>query len=149
MPEAVLQILKYFFLFLIFLFLARAVKAMLLEISGPKKASPVQRTPEVQRIRTAKPPSKLVVTPEGGSSKTYDIADELIIGRADKCQVILTDRYASQVHARVFRKDENIFLEDMGSTNGTRLNKRKVTSATPVTTKDSARIGNTELEFRR
>ena len=151
MPEAVLQILKYLFLFLIFLFLARAVKAMFLEISGPKRASSPRVSPvnEVAKIRSSKPPNRLVVTADGSAPKTYDISDELIIGRADKCQVVLGDQYASQIHARVFRKDQLVFIEDMGSTNGTRLNKRKLTAPTPVSRGDAARIGNTELEFRR
>ena len=42
MPEAVLDILKYFFLFLIFLFLARAVKAMFLEISALNFQIPIR-----------------------------------------------------------------------------------------------------------
>ena len=151
MPEAILQIMKYLFLFLIFLFLARAVKAMFLEISGPKRPAAQRTSPvnEAVRIKSNKPPNRMVVVADGLPPKTYDISDELIIGRAEKCQVVLTDQYASQIHARVFRKDEMVFVEDMGSTNGTRLNKRKLTGPTPVNRGDSARIGNTELEFRR
>jgi hypothetical protein len=151
MPEAVLDILKYFFLFLIFLFLARAVKAMFLEISGPRAqraaAAPVGVAPAVRPAGRA--PEKMAVTAPGGKPRMFDIGDELIIGRADKCHVVIGDSYASQIHARVFRRQEAVYIEDMGSTNGTYLNRRKVTSPLQVNRGDTARIGKTEMEFRR
>lgn len=153
MPEAVLDILKYFFLFLIFLFLARAVKAMLLEIGGPRAGRPAAPAPPAGVLATARPaarpPDRMVVTAPGEKPQSFDVGDELIIGRASKCHVVLSDSYASQVHARVFRRQDAIYLEDMGSTNGTYLNKRKVTSAMVVNRGDTARIGKTQMEFKR
>jgi len=148
--EVVLQILKYFFLSLIFLFLARAVRAMYLEIYGPRTARVAAPSPaRVSMPKTSKRAERLVVTAPGVAAKEYEIQDELIIGRAEKCQVVLTDAYSSQVHARVFRRDDELFLEDMGSTNGTYLNQKKVTAAQPVARGDKARIGKTEMEFKR
>lgn len=149
MPEAVLSILKYLFLFLIFLFLARAVRAMRDEISGPRPARAARTAPPAERSAAGRPPDSLVVVPSGGKPRTYSLDNELIIGRSDKCQVILSDSYASQVHARVFRADEAVFIEDMGSTNGTYLNRRKIASPMPVNRGDRARIGKTELLFRK
>lgn len=153
MPEAVLDILKYFFLFLIFLFLARAVKAMLLEISPPRPgrtASPRAVPAPAPAARSAlRPPDKMSVTAPGEKPRAFDVGDELIIGRADKCNVVIGDSYASQVHARVFRKQQMVYIEDMGSTNGTYLNRKKVTSPVAVNRGDVARIGKTEMEFRR
>ncbi len=85
----------------------------------------------------------------GEKPRIFDLRDELILGRSGKCHIVLGDTYASQVHARVFSRNGQFFLEDMGSTNGTYLNSRKVTTATPVNRGDRARIGRTELEFRR
>ena len=152
MPEVVLDILKYFFLVLIFLFLARAVKAMYLEISGPRssrapQAQPMSRVSE--KLTAGKPPDKVAVVAPGAKVRTFDLGDELIVGRGDKCHVVLEDSYASQVHARVFRRQDAVYIEDMGSTNGTYLNRKKVTSPVPVNRGDTARIGKTELEFRR
>ncbi len=152
MPEAVLDILKYFFLFLIFLFLARAVKAMLLEISGPRAQRGGAVVPA--GVGTAprpagRAPEKMAVTAPGSKPRMFDIRDELIIGRADKCHVVISDSYASQIHARVFRRQDAVYIEDMGSTNGTYLNRKKVTSPMQVNRGDTARIGKTEMEFRR
>lgn len=152
MPEAVLDILKYFFLFLIFLFLARAVKAMLLEISGPRAprvaAAPAPGAAPAGRP-AVRPPDRMVVSAPGTKPRSYDLDDELIIGRAAKCHVVIGDSYASQVHARVFRRQDSVYLEDMGSTNGTYLNRRKVTAPLVVNRGDTARIGKTEMEFKR
>lgn len=153
MPEAVLDILKYFFLFLIFLFLARAVKAMLLEISPPKAPRFAPRgaaaAPPLAVKSAARPPEKMSVTAPGSKPRSFDVGDELMIGRADKCHVVIGDSYASQVHARVFRKQDSVYIEDMGSTNGTYLNHKKVTSPLVVNRGDVARIGKTEMEFRK
>lgn len=150
MPEVVLTVLNYLFLSLIFLFLWRAVRVMYLEIGGPRAVRSVARSPAVPAAKPGKAPDRLSVTAHDGSKpRTFDLDDELLIGRASKCKVVITDPYASQVHARVFRRDGTFYLEDMGSTNGTYLNRKKVSSATPVSRGDRARIGKTELEFRK
>jgi hypothetical protein len=147
-PQLALTILKYLFLLLIFLFLARAVRAMYLEISGPRTPrSPA--APSAATSRSGKPPDKVALLVDGEKPKLFDLGDELILGRSGKCHIVLGDTYASQIHARVFRRNGQFFLEDMGSTNGTYLNSRKVTAPTPVNRGDRARIGRTELEFRR
>ncbi|HEY8200165.1 MAG TPA: FHA domain-containing protein [Actinomycetota bacterium] len=153
MPDIVLSVLKYLFLSLIFLFLARAVHVMYLEIGGPRTVRGVRsvaRSPAAPMLKPGKAPDRLAVTAHDGSKpRTFSLDEELLIGRATKCRVVITDPYASQVHARVFRRDGTYYIEDMGSTNGTYLNRKKVTSATPVARGDKARIGKTELEFRR
>lgn len=154
MPAVILAILKYLFLVLIFLFLWRAVKAMYVEVAGPRSSrAPVAQprsSSQSARGKPGRPPEKVVVTaPDGGRPKTYSIEDEVIIGRDKGCQVVITDTYASQFHARVFKRDDGVFIEDMGSTNGTYLNRRKVSSPMPVNRGDKARIGKTELDFRR
>lgn len=157
MPQLALTILKYLFLALIFLFLARAVRAMFLEINGPR----VPREPGAPATavaRAGKIPDKIALLapgpgpgsgPGGQRVRLFDLGDELMVGRSAKCQIVIEDTYASQVHSRVFRRNGQYFLEDMGSTNGTYLNGRKVVAPTPVNRGDKARIGRTELEFRR
>lgn len=151
MPEPVLEVLKYLFLLILFLFLTRAVKAMYLEIYGPstQRAAPAPPVAAAPVPKAGKPPERMVLSAPGVEPQTFEIGDELIIGRSDKCHVVLADTYSSQIHARIFRKGGQLFLEDMGSTNGTYLNRRKVTSPVAVARGDKARIGKTEMEFRR
>ena len=151
MPELVLAVLKYLFLMLIFLFLVRAVRAMYLEILGPRASRQEARPAAAPRVaaRTGRPPDRVTVTPSDGSPVSYDITEELLIGRDSKCQIPISDSYASTIHARIFKKDNAVFIEDMGSTNGTFLNRRKLSSPAAVSRGDKARIGRTELEFKK
>lgn len=149
MPQLALSILKYLFLGLIFLFLARAVRAMYMEINGPRSPRTANAPAAAASSRSGKPPDKVALLAGGQRPRLYDLGDELIVGRSDKCHIPVVDTYVSQVHARVFRRNGQFFIEDMGSTNGTYLNSRKVAGPTPVNRGDRVRVGRTELEFRR
>jgi pSer/pThr/pTyr-binding forkhead associated (FHA) protein len=75
--------------------------------------------------------------------------EPITIGRGSTCVVVLADNYASQFHARIFPRDGAWFVEDMGSTNGTYLNRVKVSQPSPLAAGDEIRIGKTTLEARR
>ena len=77
------------------------------------------------------------------------LADELTIGRAAGCQIPLDDSYASQLHARLFRRNSELLVEDLGSTNGTFLNRKKVDSAVPIRKGDRLQVGKTVLELTK
>jgi pSer/pThr/pTyr-binding forkhead associated (FHA) protein len=55
----------------------------------------------------------------------------------------------SAAHARIFSRDGSWFVEDLGSTNGTYLNQRRVTTASELRAGDRLRVGKTTLELRR
>ncbi len=154
MPDLVLDLLKYVFLGVLYIFVARAVRAVSLELRAPqarsarsKQAAPVPSKPP----RRAKKVPRRVAVVEGPShkGKSFSIDGELVIGRADRCHIVVDDTYVSQVHARIFNRDDAIYVEDMGSTNGTYLNRRKVTAPAEVQRGDQVKIGKTVLELRR
>ncbi len=150
MPVFVLTILKVLFLALLYLFIARAIRVIYLDLVGPRapRRSAPASTPAPKRKRAQ--PRELVVTEADGASRTYPMTQEpLQIGRSDTCQVVLADTYASQMHARVYPKDGEWFVEDLGSTNGTYLNRVKVSHPSAVGAGDEIRIGKTSLEVRR
>ena len=70
-------------------------------------------------------------------------------GRAADATLVLTDDYASTRHARLFPQNGEWVVEDLGSTNGTYLDRQKVTKPTPVPLGTPVRIGKTVLELRR
>jgi pSer/pThr/pTyr-binding forkhead associated (FHA) protein len=154
-PDLVLELLKYVFLAVLYIFVARAVRAVYLELRPAASQRPSRREPAPAPARppsrrTKKAPKKAAVV-EGGNlkGKSFDLGDELIVGRAEKCHVVLDDSYVSQMHARIFAKDDVYMLEDMGSTNGTYLNRQKVTTPTEVQRGDRVKIGRTVLEMRK
>jgi pSer/pThr/pTyr-binding forkhead associated (FHA) protein len=72
------------------------------------------------------------------------------VGRAAGCAVSLADdTYVSTLHARVFRGDDgDVKVEDLGSTNGTYLNRAKVGGPVTLHRGDRLQVGNTTLEAR-
>lgn len=151
MPAIVLDLLKYVFLAVLYIFMARAVRAVWVELrpqtnrdaapSAPRAAKPARRS--------KKTPTKVAIIEGSLSGKSFGLDGELLIGRGDRCSIVIDDAYASQVHARIFTRGENVMVEDMGSTNGTYLNRQKVTSPTELRRGDHVKIGKTVLEMRR
>ena len=153
MPDQLLNLLKIFLLLLLYLFFLRVLRAVWAEVNPPK-------TPEAPRPRRERSPKRVpgrkhgppvlrLVAPPELKGRTYEIGDETTIGRAAGCQVTIDDSYASQLHARVFQRDGQIYVEDIGSTNGTYLNRKKVTGPMVIQRGDQLQIGNTILELQR
>ncbi len=73
---------------------------------------------------------------------------EVTIGRAASCHITLDDTYISQLHARVFNGDQGVVVEDLGSTNGTYLNRQRVTSQVIGSSGDRLQLGGIVMELR-
>ena len=153
MPDQLLNLLKLFLLLLLYLFFFRVVRAVWAEMNPPKQVeAPKPRRAEKppKRARGAKhaPPHLRAVAPKELEGRTFELGDEVTVGRAAGCQVTLDDSYASQLHARVFSRDGTWYVEDLGSTNGTYLNRRKVSAPMVMQRGDKLQIGNTILELQ-
>lgn len=154
-PEQLLNLLKLFLLVLLYLFFLRVLRAVWTEVNPPQTAEAATGAPAGQARRTPRRatrsgrsgPQLKVVEPAGLRGRTYPLTEELTLGRAAGCQVPLEDSYASQVHARVFHRDGNWYVEDLGSTNGTYLNRRRVAGPMVFKRRDRLQIGNTVLEM--
>jgi pSer/pThr/pTyr-binding forkhead associated (FHA) protein len=154
-PDQLLNLLKIFLLLLLYLFFLRVLRAVWAEVNPPK----VVEAPVKPKGKAIKEQARRATGRKGGSpvlrltappelrGRTYPIAEEITLGRAAGCQVTLDDTYASQLHARVFQRDGTIYVEDLGSTNGTYLNRRKVTGPMVLQRGDKLQIGNTVLEL--
>ena len=154
MPESLLTILKFCFLALLYLFFVRVLRAVWAELNPPRvqAAAPArQRGRSRGAASRSGPPTKLkVVEPAESRGRTFELGDELTVGRAAGCQVSLDgDTYVSQLHARVFRRDGQVYVEDLGSTNGTYLNRKKVSGPMVVRRGDRLQIGKTVMELSR
>ena len=153
MSPFVLSVLKYVFLALIYFFVFRAIRAVATDVRGtPKrdsKTKPVRVAKGPRKGKTKAPTSVVVKSEDGRKLGSHALDSTLQLGRADACHVRLDDRYASQFHARLYEKNGGWFLEDLGSTNGTYLNRQRVSGSAEVHAGDQIRIGRTTLELRR
>ncbi len=155
MPEQLLNLLKIFLLVLLYLFFLRVLRAVWTEINPPKVAE-APAAGAAARPKSGGRPKRggksgksalRVVEPPGLRGRAYPLDDEVTLGRAAGCQVPLDDAYASQVHARVFQREGQWYLEDLGSTNGTYLNRRRVAGPMVMKRRDRIQIGNIVLEL--
>lgn len=122
------------------------------ERQGARRAPPPPRPPKPVRQggRSWASPRQVVVTGGNLAGTTITLADQQItIGRAADATLVLTDDYASTRHARLYPQNGEWVVEDLGSTNGTYLDRQKVTQPMPIPVGVPIRIGKTVLELRR
>jgi hypothetical protein len=159
-PEIVFVAIKVGFLALLWLFVLAAVRAVRADLFGPSRRArrrsaprPAPPPPPPARPRTGRrnrPPQRLVVTEGPLRGTTVPLGDlQVTIGRADDSTIVLTDEFASSRHARLWPHDGQWLVEDLGSTNGTYLDRSRVVQPTPVPVGMPVRIGRTVLELRR
>lgn len=163
MTEQLLNVLKICLLVLLYLFFLRVLHAVWTEVNGPRRRR-AERSRTTQRVQdkalAGRPaghgsgsraqrnqPVLRIVEPASEAGKTFPLGDELTVGRAAGCQVTLDDTYVSQLHARIFRRDGELFVEDLGSTNGTYLNRNKVGGPMPLKPGDHLQVGSVVMEL--
>ena len=151
MPEAILTILKFCFLGLLYLFLARVVRAVYRELSPdrpvPASSNGGGRFGRGRRNDQPARPYRLKMI-DPATAQIFPLGEEVTIGRAPGCSVPLADdTYVSQLHARIYIRDGKPFVEDLGSTNGTFLNRDRLSKTMPLHRGDKLQIGQTVLEI--
>lgn len=153
MPVALLTILKLVLLAVLYLFLARAVRAVTADLYGPRRRRvppPPRPAPADTSRRAQRPPRELVVHPPDGRPIVVPLGtDTVTLGRSERMTVTLEDAYVSDEHALVAPDGEGFVVRDLGSTNGTYLNGAKVGKPTPIAVGDQLRVGKTRIEVRR
>lgn len=154
MSDQLLAVLKLCLLALLYLFFLRVLWAVWAQTRPVRvrEARPPVARPGGGRARpsrrTASQPGRLVVVePAELVGREFPLGDELTIGRAAGCQITLDDTFVSQLHARVFRREQQYLVEDLGSTNGTYLNRRKVAGPMVIQPGDRLQVGNTVMEL--
>ena len=161
MNELSLTIIRVAFLAVLWLFVIAAIGVVRTDLlGGPSTTARRGKARQAQAPRQSRParpprpgrgsPRSLVVTAGALKGTSLDLAQQQItLGRANDATLVLNDDYASSRHARIFPQDGQWIVEDLGSTNGTYLDRQKVTRPMPVPVGVPIRIGKTVLELRR
>ncbi|MDH6226016.1 MULTISPECIES: FHA domain-containing protein FhaB/FipA [Streptomyces] len=132
---------------------ARREAARPAERAGRQAAAPQQqgRQAAAGGRRGRNTPTKLVVTEGTLTGTTVALQGQTItLGRAHDSTIVLDDDYASSRHARIYPdRDGQWIVEDLGSTNGTFMNRNRLTTPVPIPLGASIRIGKTVIELRK
>lgn len=153
MPESALTLLKFLFLALIYLFLWFVVRVVLRELRAPALATAGGHAATPTRKRAAPPKAFAtlrVVAPESRKGELVPVNAEITVGRGGGCALVLADdSYASTVHARVFRRGNDLLVDDLGSRNGTFVNGTRITATTKLKKNDRVQFGQTVCDVQR
>jgi hypothetical protein len=153
-PIAVL--LKFGFLAVLFLFLLWVSRSALRDVAGRGSTAVIDDTGPTSApaqggmdLRSGVSPRLEVIAAMGYEpGTTFDLSDGITMGRAASADVRIDDPFASAAHCRVFPHSQFMYIEDMGSTNGTFLNGRQLRKPEQLKVADVIRIGDTEYRYQ-
>ncbi|NGN63931.1 FHA domain-containing protein [Streptomyces sp. A7024] len=166
MSELTLTVMRLGFLAVLWLFVIVAVQVIRSDLFGTRvtqragRAQPrqapqqaAQQAPQRDRGRRASrgAPTKLVITEGSLTGTTVSLQGQTItLGRAHDSTIVLDDDYASSRHARIYPDQSGRWIvEDLGSTNGTYLDRTRLTTPQPLAPGTPIRIGKTVIELRK
>jgi pSer/pThr/pTyr-binding forkhead associated (FHA) protein len=171
MSELTLTVMRLGFLAVLWLFVIVAVQVIRSDLFGTRvtqrgsrradgraqqqaaarQAPPPQRQQQSGGRGRRNAPTKLVVTEGTLTGTTVALQGQTItLGRAHDSTIVLDDDYASSRHARIYPDQGGQWIvEDLGSTNGTYLDRSRLTTPTPIPLGAPIRIGKTVIELRK
>jgi hypothetical protein len=146
-----LRLLGFGVILLLWLFFMWVVRAVWVEVRPLKRKR--RRGKDVDPVVDGKRRRALrlhVIRPDDQAGRVYDVGEEVTVGRAAGCGVPIDyDSYASNLHARLFRLDGDLWAEDLGSTNGTWVNTVRIDERTKLQKGDLLQVGGTVFEVGR
>lgn len=148
-----LLILKIAFLVLLYGFILLVARSATKDLGGAPQESIVLGAAEAARLRAelGVRPARFVVvaSPELRPESTIEVAGPTVVGREAGSGIRLAhDEFASARHARIEPRLDGVWVEDLGSTNGTFVNDAPLTEARLLSAGDVLKVGATELRLQ-
>jgi FHA domain len=152
--DETLLILKVVFLILLYAFIVMVARTATKDIGGAPQESIILGAAEAdeQRAKVGVARARFVAVAGPGMQEgsPIEVSATTVVGRDAEAGIRLDgDEFASAQHARIELRDGGVWVEDLGSTNGTFVNGAKVTRKRRLRSGDAVRIGQTELRFER
>lgn len=137
MTGLVLSLLKVIFIAFLFFFVWQIARTVSSHLAGGEPRRKKEGGSEVVFVRS-----------ETQSGDDFSVHDVVVLGRSDKADVLLEDPYASEFHLRLVAEGSGMVLHDLGSTNGTYVNGRRVSGSVGLSRGDAIQVGKTVMEVR-
>ena len=155
MTDQLLDVLKLALLALVYLFFGRVLWAVWSEVRTPVPAAGSRIRRETQRRDGAAPRrapkgavSFVVLEPRESRGERHVLADTLTIGRDASCSIPRPDdQFVSAFHARIETRPDGAWICDLGSTNGTTVNGRRVEGERRLRKGDRVQAGSMVMEM--
>ena len=160
MSELALTLLRLGFLTLLWVFVLLTVAVLRRDLRAPREARPIAPAPagrvaapatKQKAPKTPKVKGTSLVVVEGPLTGTVVPlgASPVTIGRAPDSTLVIDDDYASSRHARLFPSEGAWVVEDLGSTNGTWIDRQRITAPTLLPVGAPLRIGRTTVKLTK
>ncbi len=156
MSELTLFLIRLAYLAILWIFVLSAISVIRSDMFGARVPESARAAATPGRRGVAKPSRRrkaathVLVVEGANQGARAELADApLLIGRGPDAAIRLDDDYASTRHARIAATDDQWFVEDLGSTNGTYVGSTRITQPTTLTLGTQVRIGKTILELRK
>jgi len=159
--EPVAVALKFGFLAVLYLFLLWVARSSVkdvgrqgealvepaggVDLDGPRRR---EREPQMDLRSGVSPQLEIIAALAHEPGTVLDIGEGVTMGRSDNADVRVDDPFASSAHARIFPRGPFMYIEDMGSTNGTYLNGRQLRKVEQLKVADVIRIGESEYRYQ-
>ncbi|MGH8912110.1 MAG: FHA domain-containing protein, partial [Acidimicrobiia bacterium] len=128
MPDVILALLRLIFLGLVYLFVWQVARGIATHLG-------------IHADRRKRRGTKVVVVrSDSQAGLDFTVVDATVLGRSDEADIVIDDPYASEFHLRLVAQEGGLTLHDLGSTNGTYLNGRRVTAPTELRRGDAVQV---------
>jgi len=168
MSELAITLMRFGFLAALWFAIFAIVMVLRRDLAAPKEARPQaasrpapglptssappvppQPKPRVPTLTASTPRKLSVVEGELAGTVVPLGSSPITVGRAADSTLVLQDDYASSLHARFFPSDGQWIVEDLGSTNGTWIDRTRITGPTVLRVGAKVRVGRTTLQLQR
>ncbi|GIU92785.1 MAG: phosphopeptide-binding protein [Acidimicrobiia bacterium] len=137
MPDVLLTLLRLIFLALVYLFVWHVARSIASHVGLGAVA------------RSGRSGNRVVVVrSDTQAGLDFTVVDSVVVGRSPKADIVLDDPYASEFHLRLTHRDGRLTVTDLGSTNGTYVNGRRLSTPVDLARGDAIQVGKTVMEVR-
>ena len=163
MSDLALTLIRLGFLALLWIGIFAIVGVLSRDLRAPREARPAGSAPaEGASPRIAQPRASKPAKPRRGAPRTLVVTEGALagtvvplgaapvtLGRASDSTLVLDDDYASNHHARLYQHDDKWIVEDLGSTNGTWIERTRITAPTVLPNNVPLKVGRSTMELRK